>query len=344
MQLKSEDFIYHENLDYSVYNRFQKNGLSEYDNNIYDKEGRILVKYSREYPGQFGLWNVLFETKYQYDNLITRAFKYKTGYTVESHTNPKWDNYGFEIENKETIYPLNELVEIEEIVCNENNYLILNKRTDLKANLITEKKYYYDEDENLIKEVESQNNQVISEINSSYIENKLEFVSNGIYKTYFKFNNNEKLIEIIVYELKLNDEILYGKIGFDFKDDICERINSEIFANDFFPHNDFDFFMYFFELLKVHLNQQINLPYDGYYINENYFHSVNKFEIVFEYYENKSLKQMTLYGDNIDEFIERRFYVYEYERSILKYVAGFSINNNEIQHLFSHKFKYYENI
>ncbi|ELY2011088.1 hypothetical protein SL057_002145 [Flavobacterium psychrophilum] len=337
MQLKKEDFIHHEDYQYSIYNRFQKNGLSEDDKNIYDDKGRILTEYSSVFIGQYGMWNVFYKTEYNYENLRTRIIKYKTGYTEDE--NQKWNVYGEEIENE--VIPLNEIEEIQEFLIDENGNLKSSKTTDLKKNLIKERKCSYNENGYKIDDVETINNKIVTVVKTSYIENTINYITNGIYKTYYKFDENKKPIEITVCELKLDCEELYGKINFEFKNDLCVKISSEILTNNFFPNDDFDFCLYYLELIEVNLKTHIKFPYDGYYIRVWY--DIFSFEIVFEYYENNDVKQMTLLCQNdLNKFVERQFYIYEYDKSILEYVAGFSINNNEIKHLFSHKFKYYE--
>lgn len=348
MRLIKEDFIHHEDAEYDVYNRFPENDLSETDINKYDEKGRLLTEYIIEYigghfisnidGGQF-IWKIYSKKEYQYDNFTTRILKYNTGYTNESDSMPKWDTYGNEVENVCEVFPLNQLIEIQEIITDKKGNLLLNKLTDLKNNLISEKKYSYNEKDNLIEEVEIINNQIITTTNTSYTDNVINFISNGVYKTYYKFNENEKLIQITVYELKSNDEVLYGKISIGFEKEQCKKISFEIFANTITPNDNLDLYEHLFELFKHYLNEHIKLPYNGYYINSNTYYSLKKFEIKFDY-NNNVLKQMTLYSDNVDEFIERRFYIYEYEDSILEYVAGFRIEKNEVIQLFSHKYKY----
>jgi hypothetical protein len=337
MQLKKEDFIHHEDYQYSVYNRFQKNGLSEFDKNIYDDKGRILTEYSIDFIGQYGLWNVFYKTEYNYENLRTRIIKHKIGYTEDG--NQKWNVYGEEIENE--VIPLNEIEEIQEFLIDENGNLKSSKTTDLKRNLITERKCSYNENGYIIEDVETINNKIVSAVKTSYIENTINYITNGIYKTYYKFDENKKSVEIIVCELKLDCEELYGKMSIEYENELCQKISFKPIAVDLFPNDDFDFSQYFLELLENNLKEQLKLPYDGYYMRVwNYL--LSKFEIVFEYYDNKDLRQMTLYENDSDKFTQRQFYIYEYYDSILEYVAGFSINNNEIKHLFSHKLKYHE--
>lgn len=337
MQLKKEDFIHHEDYQYSVYNRFQKNGLSEFNKNIYDDKGRILTEYSIDFIGQYGLWNVFYKTEYNYENLRTRIIKYKTGYTEDG--NQKWNVYGEEIENE--VILLNEIEEIQEFLIDENGNLKSSKTTDLKKNLIKERKCSYNENGYIIEDVETLNNKIVSAVKTSYIENTINYITNGIYKTYYKLDKNKKTVEINVCELKLDCEELYGKMSIEYENELCQKISFKPIAVDLFPNDDFDFSQYFLELLENNLKEQLKLPYDGYYMRVwNYL--LSKFEIVFEYYDNKDLRQMTLYENDSNKFIQRQFYIYEYYDSILEYVAGFSINNNEIKHLFSHKLKYYE--
>ena len=142
--------------------------------------------------------------------------------------------------------------------------------------------------------------------------------------------------------MKENKEILYGKICFEYERSLCKKLSFEILGDICVSNEDFDFYDYLLDLFRDHLFEQASLPYAGYYISSNKYLYLNKFEIVFDYYDNNDLKQMTLYADNVDKFIERRFYVYEYKASLREYVAGFGVKDDEIEHVFSHKFNYYE--
>lgn len=359
MQIKNENFTDHINLTSFYEKKYREDGLIEsfcqgdfYTQFEYNDVGKIIIENLSESVRRVDIWEVFYKSEYKYDNLITRIFKYKTGFTKESNLIPDFNSYGEQVENTEVIYALNELIFLKEILKNERGDLAVIKETDLKRNSISEKKYTYDDFGNLTNEIWLKNNEKICDIDYNYKENTLEFISIGNVKKYYKYNLEGKIVEISWFDLISEVEDLYATINFEYIDGKCKNIIFNASESRYLLYDELHFWTWKIEAMN-------NFALDiNYWLNCNYDYCYSKnYEIKIEYNSSNEVKQTTLYSRASNKIEEIRFFIYEYDENIktnsgnylfnnshpLEYIAGFSIVNNQIEHLFSHKFEYFKN-
>jgi hypothetical protein len=263
---------------------------------------------------------------------------------------PNFNSYGTEIDNIEVVYPLNELVFLEEIIKNENGKIISTKDTDFRQNSISEKKYCYDNLGNLINEIWMTNNQKSFEIFYNYEENIIQSISFGNTKIYYKYNAESRIIEVSWFDLLFDYEVLYATTNFEYINGKCESIIFNASESRSIPYEELHFWTWKIEDINkfaLDINYWLDSEYD-YCYPKNY-------EIKIEYNCYNEVQQTTFRNITTDEIKETRFFIYEYNENIennpkgymfnknhpLEYIAGFSIRNNQIEHLFSHKFEYF---
>jgi YD repeat-containing protein len=381
MQLRKETYSEIDNFLCDFEKEYYKNGLlkSEYrvgslEEFEYNENGKLLSKTTNDFSGDI---QIFYKKEFLYNGNTTRIFEYRTGHTdlkdryVYDHL---FTNLGKLLEGPMPIYPLNELLSIEEFVYNSKGERILEKKINLENNSISEIKMSYDLSGNLINRVFHETNQ--SEKHSNYSYNYNEGVLESILVnsktiTYYKYNEDGKVIEIDCYEIIDEIESFYSKTSLDYEND---RIVNIIFKSSpessFGKDNDLGFGSWKNEFIKwdkTILGMKLFIDFSEYYQRKNY-------EIKIEY-EYDQIKQTTFIytgGDfkrefdsnGIEDFIfyenvvieENKFFVYKYNERIkidipstnkyiknhpIENIDGFTIKDNKIIHLFSYKFEYF---
>lgn len=386
MQLKEESFIGVDNHfdDFNFfYKKYYENGLlkskqtlgclSEFE---YSEEGKILVE---EISQDNGGGDDFFKSEYKYEGLTTRIFLYKTGYS-----NPLEDQFVHDekysylsrfrevSDGPSPIYPLNELLSIEELIYNESKEIIIRKKTNLKKNSFSEEKRSFDDSGNLINRVYIENNIIQSNSTYNYRNGILEsfLVDNAI--SYLKYNDDGKIIEINCFEKVDDVEVFYSKTVLEYLQNRFISVKFDTSNEEGFRLKDELAFFGWESLFEkdsesvLKLNCLLNPHYD--YYQKNY-------EVKFIYGLNNEIKQSTvintqknwkteLDSSGVENRIhydakveETRFFIYKYREVTKKannsenilininpveYIDGFTIKDNQIEHMFTHKFEYYE--
>lgn len=232
----------------------------------------------------------------------------------------------------------------------------------------------YDVSGNLINWGFYEANQSEKHSNYSYNYNEgvlKSILVNGKAITYYKYNEDGKVIEIDCYEINDEIESFYSKTSIEYQSD---RIVNIIFnaspESSFGKDNDLVFFSWENEFIKwdkTIKGMELFIDFSEYYQRKNY-------EIKIEY-EYDQIKQTTFIytgGDfkrefdsnGIEDFIfyenvvieENKFFVYKYNERIkidipstnkyiknhpIENIDGFTIKDNKIIHLLSYKFEYF---
>ncbi len=384
MRLKEESFTGIDNHfdDFNFFNKkYYENGLlkskqsfgylSEFE---YTEDGIILVeKISQDNGGG----DDFFKREYKYEGLTTRIFHYKTGYSdlrdefVPDETCSYLSRPREIRDGPSPIYPLNELLSIEELIYNESKEIIIRKKTNLKKNSFSEEKRSFNDLGNLINRVYIENNIIQSNSTYNYKNAVLEsfLVDNAI--SYLKYNDDGRIIEIDCFEKVDEVEVFYSKTVLEYLQNRLISVNFNASNEEGFRFND-ELGFYGWESLfeeesesALKLNCLLNPYYD--YYQKNY-------EVKFIYGLNNGIKQSTvintqknwkteLDSSGVEDIIyydveieETRFFIYKYKEGIkrannseniininpVEYIDGFTIKDNQIEHMFTHKFEYYE--
>ncbi|UQD56859.1 hypothetical protein [Flavobacterium sp. K5-23] len=382
MQLKKETFIGIDNHfdDFNFfYKEYYENGLlkskqtfgylSEFE---YTEDGKKLVE---KIKSDNGGGDNFFKDEYKYEGLTTRIFRYKTGY---SDLNDQfvsvypYQNLGEPRVGQLPIYPLSELLSIEELVFNENKEIISQKKTDLKNNSFSEEKRVLDDLGNLINRVYSINNKIQSNFTYKYKDNVLEsiLVNNAI--TYFNYNDDGNIIEINCFEIIDDLEVFYSNTVLEYLDNRLIGVSFNASNEDGFSFDDELGFSGWESLFNKERKSTLRMDC---LLNPYYDYNQKKYEVKFIYGLNNEIKQSTVINsqNNWKEELdsegyektmlfeekteENRFFIYKYNENLLinknsenymiknnpiEYIDGFIIKDNQIEHLFTHKFAYYE--
>lgn len=385
MQLKNESFIGVDNHfdDFNFfYKKYYENGLlksNETRGNLaefeYTVDGKILVeKISQDNGGG----DDFFKSEYKYEGLTARSFHYKTGYSemrdnyVPDETYSNLSRLRNVHDGPLPIYPLNELLSIEELIYNESKEIITRKKTNLKKNCFSEEKRSFDDLGNLINRVYKENNIIQSNSTYNYKNGVLESFSVDNAISYLKYNQDGRVIEIDCFEIVDGVEVFYSKTVLEYLQNRLISVNFNASNEEGFRFNDeLEFFGWeslFEEESKsaLKLNCLLNPYYD--YFQKNY-------EVKFIYGLNNEIKQSTvintqkkwkteLDSNGVEDMIyydveieEARFFIYKYKEGTKKaknsenilfiinpveYIDGFTIIDNQIEHMFTHKLEYYE--
>lgn len=381
MQLKKETYSEVDNFLCDFEKEYYENGLLKSEYRVgslkefeYDEKGKLLFITTNDFSGDI---QIFYKKEFLYNGKTTRVFEYKTGSTDLKDRNVSDHLHTNLVEHREgpmPIYPLDELLRIEEFVYNSKGERILEKRINLENNSISEIKMSYDVSGNLINRVFHEANQSEKHLNYSYNYNEgvLESILvNGKAITYYKYNEDGKVIEIDCYEIIDEIESFYSKTSLDYEND---RIVNIIFKSSpessFGKDNDLGFFSWEIEFIKwdkTIKGTELFIDFSEYYEKKDY-------EIKIEY-DNNQIKQTTfkfngsvykkvLDTNGIEDFIycdnviieENKFFVYKYNEKIkidisstnnyiknhpIEDIDGFTIKDNKIIHLFSYKFEYF---
>jgi hypothetical protein len=359
MQLKNESFIGIDNHfdDFNFfYKKYYENGLlksqqtagylSEFE---YTEDGNILIE---KITADNGGGDDFFKREYKYERLTTRIFHYKTGYSnLRDQFVPDETYSHLSIARVGTlpIHPLNELLSIEELIYSESKELISRKKTDLKNNSFSEEKR---RDNNLDDTLE------------------LKLVDNAI--TYFKHNDDGKIIEINCFERIKGVEVFYSKT-------VLKYLHNRIIGVDFNASNEESFYfndeLKFFGWESLFEEESESALKLNCLLNPYYDYCQKKYEVNFIYGLNNEIKESTvintqkkwkreLDSSGVEDILyynveieETRFFIYKYKEGIKKtnnsenilinsnpveYIDGFTIKDNHLEHMFTHKFEYYE--
>ncbi|MFV8324688.1 hypothetical protein [Flavobacterium sp. ZS1P14] len=384
MRLKEESFTGIDNHfdDFNFfYKKYHENGLLKSEQKFghfsefeYTEDGKILVeKISQDNGGG----DDFFKREYKYEGLTTRIFHYKTGYSDLRDQFVPDETYSHLSRLREVrdgplpIYPLNELLNIEELIYNESKEIIIRKKTNLKKNSFSEEKRSFDDLGNLINRVYIENNIIQSNSTYNYKNGVLEsfLIDNAI--SYLKYNDDRRIIEIDCFEKVDEVEVFYSKTVLKYLQNRLISVNFNASNEEGLRLNDELGFFGWESLFEeesesaLKLNCLLNPYYD--YCQENY-------EVKFIYGLNNGIKQSTvintqknwkteLDSSGVEDIIyydveieETRFFIYKYKEGIKKannseniininpveYIDGFTIKDNQIEHMFTHKFEYYE--
>jgi hypothetical protein len=370
MQLKKHSFnAFNEFYDsFSFFTKiYRKDGLIEseslmgyYSEFEYDMEGKLLVIFETVHIGG-DEWDRFFKKEYKYENLTTRIFKYKIGYTNFRDVNNYNEITGKFIEPP--IYELNELIGIEENIYNEKSELIskkVNFKETFNINTVKEPTYYF-------------NNNILE---SYLFENAI---------SYLKYDDFGNIIEINCFKLIEDLEVFYSKTVLEYESQVDSIFISETnykvhhrLVNVHYKASDevgnfFDDQHHFYSWESIiNKDNKSKLPL-SHMINPNYDY-YKEYEIKFEYNLNNEIIKTSLKYSDISsmeklndigeiEFIklnrsveEKKFFVYKHIESIVnqnnsesnigenmfvEYIDGFTIIDNELEHMFTHKFEYF---
>ncbi|WP_035669389.1 hypothetical protein [Flavobacterium sp. 83] len=385
MQLKKESFTGVDNhfdqfafFDKNYYENglLKSNQVSGYRSEFeYTEDGKILVeKISQDNGGG----DDFFKREYKYEGLTTRIFHYKTGYFdlrdqfVPDETYSHLSRLRDVCDGPLPIYPLNELLSIEEIIYNESKEIISRKKTDLKNNSFSEEKRSFDDLGNLINRVYIENNIIQSNFTYNYKDGALEsfLVDNAI--SYLKYNDDGSIIEIDCFEKVDGIEVFYSKTVLEYLQNRLIGVNFNVSNEGEFWLNDELSFFGWERLFEKENESALKL---NCLLNPYYDYCQKSYEVKFIYGLNNEIKQSTVintqknwkteldsndYEDTMffeEKIEENRFFIYKYNENLLinkspenymimnhpiEYIDGFTIKDNKIEHLFTHKFEYYE--
>ena len=320
----------------------------------YDTDGKLLVIFESIHSGG-DEWQKFFKKEYKYEGLTTRIFNYKIGYINFLDVNKYNEITGEFI--KPPINKLNELIEIKENIYNEKNELIstkVNLKETFNINTITKPIYYY---------------------NNNMLESYL--FENAI--SYLKYDDFGNIIEINCFKLIEGVEVFYSKTVLEYEAYVDSVLISETnynvyqrLVNVHYKASDevesfFDDKLHFYSWEGL-INKEKKSKLPLFHMIDTNYDYYNEYEIKFKYdsynevIKTNFIHSRTSYTKLNDlgeiEFIkmkkvieEMRFFVYKYieckidqdnsESNIVEYIDGFTIIDNDIEHMFTHKFEYY---
>lgn len=368
MQLRKETFRGSNDSFYSDFEKiYYENGLlkSEWNDCIssgfdYDKDGEILNKTVTMDNGQ---GNNFFKSEYKHEGLTTRIFHYQIGYTdLESFYDPdeQYPNLSRMRDGNIPIYPLNELLSIEELIYNENKKVISRKKTDLTNNSFSGVKNSFDSLGNLIKSVSTENGIITSNSIYNYKDGVLDSytVDNAI--SYLKYNERGNVVEIDCFEMLDGIETFDSKVVLEYMKNKLISVYYNTSDEESYTPNEL---LTFFEWEKLFEKGNETLLNLNHILHSEYRYGQKKYEVKFIYNSKNEIIQSTLlntksknkkeldsngnehtiFFNEITE--ENRFFMYKYNESFInhpiEYIDGFTIKENKIEHLFTHKFEYH---
>jgi len=339
MKLLKEEFDAHVEYLESWSKDYNSNNqvVSEYNRNKksdfqYDSKGKILSETYKTHLGHEVFYE-FFRSEYSYENLAFRKFTYKIGYTKFRDEN----NYDFDFDPPKyiepPIYPLNELVEIEEITYFSNQKIRTHKTSDYISNFTHEKRFQYDKSEKLDCEIILENGEKVKEKKYIYSEETDEYktieinLKEGL-ESVSEFNSNFEEITRTYFKLIDDEKEVISTISINHLD-----AEKKVSVQNPFSVIDFN------------CNSLLNLPHWLYYPDFfDYFdNKVFNFEIKFIYL-NDAIREIQVYDSTKHQLLERRYFLYEYllnnGNQIIKYISGIKVTEDKIEHIFSHSFKY----
>jgi hypothetical protein len=373
MQLKKESFTDEDEYTNFYEKTYYENGLLKSDYNYenltefeYTDDGKILIE-KITYNDQNG--QSFYKREYKYEGLTTRIFKYQTGYSdTLDHCVPD-ETYTHLFRARVgplPIYPLNKLMNIKEIIYNERNEIISTKVTDLVKNTFSEEKSSFDELGNLISSTYLNNNILNCAKTYNYKDNVIESILCNNAISYLKYNDDKKIIEIECFEKVDSLEVFFSKT-------VLEYLGNNLSAVSFRASNEVDFSLIhelgFFGWENVFKNESDSILNLNCILNKYYDYDNTSYDVTMLYNSNNEIKQCNLSyikkkwnfeeGVNdyeLHEIEEKRFFIYKYNEELKKiinseycvfnnhpieHIDGFTINDNEIEHLFTHTFRFY---
>ena len=368
MKLKKESF---KEGYYGFRSDFEKeyfeNGLlkSEWEGCIsckyeYNSSGEILYKIESIDNGQ---GNDFFKKEYKYEGLTTRIFHYKSGYTdLESNYVPD-EEYPYLSripDDNISINPLNELLSIEEITYNNNKNVISIKKTDLKKSSFSEVKNNFNVLGNLINSESIENGRATSNSIYNYKEGKLDSYKVNSVISYLKYDTDGNICEIDCYEILEGEET--------FNSNILLKYFDKKLINVFFNSSESEGYKpsqghVFFDWECVFEERNDTILKLFHILYPDYGYGQQKYEVKFLYGPDNKIIQSTFisnqgkskteldstgnehtifYKEKTEENI---FFIYKYNENYkshpVEYIDGFTIKENKIELLFTHKFEYY---
>lgn len=346
---------------------YYENGLlkSEWNGCIsceykYNNTGEILCKIESIDNGQ---GNDFFKKEYKYEGLTTRIFHYKTGYTdLESYYVPDEEHHYLArmLDANIPINPINELLSIEEILYNDNKDVISIKKTDLISSSFSEVKNKFNASGDLINSVLIENGNISRNSICNYKEDKLDSykVDNAI--SYLKYDVYGNIIEIDCYEILEGEETFNSKIILEYFDNKLINVSFNISNEEGYNSSEG---LEFFDWESVFEERNETILKLDHFLYPDYRYGQKKYEVKFLYdsdnkiiqstfisNQSKSKTELDSIGNEHTIFYKEKtedniFFIYKYNENFksrpVEYIDGFTIKENKIELLFTHKYEYF---